>query len=151
MQVVLLKDVKDIGAADTVRSVSDGYARNFLFPNKLAVEATRSALKSLEARSKIKAANTEKEIAALKDIAAKINGSEIAITVDVGENGKLFGSVTHQDIAQKIHESLGVEIDKKKIILDEPIKAIGTFNIPVKFGHDVTASVKVNVSSRSAQ
>ncbi len=147
MKVILLKDVRDIGTADTVKPVSDGYARNFLLPNKLAVEATKPALKALEERSKIKAANTEKEIAALKDIASKISGSEIAIAVDMGENGKLFGSVTHQDIAQKIKESFGVDIDKKKIVLDEPIKAAGTFNVPVKLGHEVIASVKVNVSA----
>ncbi len=67
----------------------------------------------------------------------------------MGENGKLFGSVTHQDISKKIFESLGMEIDKHKIILDQPIKAIGTFDVPVKFGHDITASVKVDVSASS--
>ena len=149
MKVILLKDIKDIGPADTIKDVSDGYARNFLIPRGLAVIADTNAMKALNARTKIKSEELEKEQRTLKEIASKINGSEISLQVDVGENGKLFGSVTHQDIAQKIYESLGVEVDKKKIILDEPIKSIGAFEVPVKFAPDISATLKVNVARSS--
>lgn len=149
MKVVLLKDIKDIGQADTLKDVSDGYARNFLIPKGLAVPAEKNALKNLDTRLKAKAEKNEAEKSELMKLASKINGSEIGIRVDVGENGKMFGSVTTQDISKKVFESLGIEIDKHKIVLDQPIKTIGSFDVPVKFGHDVTASVKVNVSSSS--
>jgi large subunit ribosomal protein L9 len=149
MKVILLKDVKDIGPADTVKDISDGFARNFLIPKGAAVIADKGSLKTLEARLKVKAEELEKHKGELKDTASKIDGAEISINVDVGENGKLFGSVTHQDIAQKIYESLGIEVDKKKIVLDQPIKTIGSFEVPVKFAPDITASVKVNVAATS--
>lgn len=147
MKVVLLKDVKGVGAADTVINVSDGYARNFLFPNRLAVNADVYAVAALEERLKTARANREQELAAIREIAKKIDGTEITISVDAGESGKLFGSVTHADIAEKIRAVTGVEIDKKKIVLDEPIKAVGAFNVPVKFGQDVSATVKLTVSA----
>ena len=149
MKVILLKDVKDIGLADTVKDLSDGFARNFLIPKGAAVIADKGTLRSLESRLKVKAEEIEKHKGALKDIASKIDGAEVSIRMDVGENGKLFGSVTHQDIAHKIYESLGIEVDKKKIILDQPIKATGSFEVPVKFAPDITASVKVNVAATS--
>jgi large subunit ribosomal protein L9 len=149
MKVILLKDVKDIGHADTLKDVSDGYARNFLIPNGLAIPAEKTALKNLDSRVKAKAEKHESEKAELMKLASKLKGSHISITVDVGENGKMFGSVTTQDISKKVFESLGMEIDKHKIILDQPIKALGVFDVPVKFGHEVTASVKVNVSASS--
>ena len=149
MKVILLKDVKEIGPADTVKDVSDGYARNFLIPKGAAVVADKGTLKALDARLKVKAEELEEHKGALKDIASKIDGAQISIQVDVGENGKLFGSVTHQDIAQKIYESFGIEVDKKKIVLDQPIKAIGSFEVPVKFAPDITASVKENVAATS--
>jgi large subunit ribosomal protein L9 len=147
MKIIFLKDVKDIGSADTVKDVSDGYARNYLIPKGVAVIADKGTLKSLDARLKISAEGLEKERAELSKIASKLDGAEIGIQVDVGENGKLFGSVTHQDIAQKIYESLGIEVDKKKIVLDQPIKTTGLFEVPVKFAPDISASVKVNVAA----
>ena len=149
MKIIFLKDVKDIGSADTVKDVSDGYARNYLIPKGVAVIADKGTLKSLDARLKIGAEELEKERAELSNIASKLDGAEIGIQVDVGENGKLFGSVTHQDIAQKIFESLGIEVDKKKIVLDQPIKTTGSFEVPVKFAPDISASVKVNVAASS--
>lgn len=149
MKVILLKDVKDIAPADTVKDVSDGYARNYLIPKGLAAIADKGTLKSLDKRVKAKAEELEKDRSALKELASKIDGARISILVDVGENGKLFGSVTHQDIAQKLFESLGIEVDKKKIILDEPIKAVGSFDVPVKFAPDISAAVKVDVAASS--
>jgi large subunit ribosomal protein L9 len=147
MKVVLLKDVKDIGHADTVKDISDGYARNFLIPKGLAVVADKGTLKSLEERVKARTEKLEKERAELKSIASKLNGVEISIKVDAGQSGKVFGSVTHQDIAKKIHEALGIDVDKRKIVLDQPIKETGSFNVPVKFASDISASLKVNVTA----
>jgi large subunit ribosomal protein L9 len=149
MKVILLKDVKDIAPADTVKDVSDGYARNYLIPKGLAAIADKGTLKSLDMRLKKKSETLETERAELKNIASKIDGAQISIQVDVGENGKLFGSVTHQDIAKKLFESLGIDVDKKKIILDEPIKAVGSFDVPVKFAPDISATLKVNVAASS--
>lgn len=149
MKVILLKDIPDIGPADTLKDVSDGYARNYLIPKGLAVIADKGTLKSLDARLKVKAEELEKHKSALKGIASKIDGAEINVQVDIGENGRLFGSVTNQDIARKIYESLGIELDKKKIILDQPIKAIGSFEVPVHLAQDISASIKVNVAASS--
>ncbi|MFH1709933.1 MAG: 50S ribosomal protein L9 [bacterium] len=149
MKIILLKDVKDIGPVDTVKDVSDGYARNYLVPKGFALSANAGTLKSLEARLKVKAEELEKQKIVFKETASKIDGREINIQVDVGENGKLFGSVTHQDIAQKIHESFGIEVDKKKIVLDQPIKTIGSFEVPVRFAPDISSSLKVNVTASS--
>ena len=149
MKVILLKDVKDIGSADTVKDISDGYARNFLLPNSLAVKADKGSLRSLDIRLKVRSEQLEAEKAELMKLASKINGAEVEIRVDVGENGKLFGSVTHHDIAQKLSEKIGIDVDKRKIILDQPIKAIGSFDVPIKFAHDISAIVKVNVDAAS--
>jgi large subunit ribosomal protein L9 len=147
MKVILLEDVKGIGPADTVKDISDGYARNFLIPKGAAVIADKGTLKVLETRVKTKAEGVEKERAELKNLASKLEGAQISIQVDAGESGKIFGSVTHQDIAKKVFETLGIEVDKKKIILDQPIKEIGSFDVPVKFASDISASLKVNVAA----
>jgi len=147
MKIILLEDVKGIGPADTVKDISDGYARNFLIPKGAAVLADKGTLKSLETKVKAKAETLEKERAELKKIAAKLDGAPISILVDAGVSGKIFGSVTHQDIAKKIHESLGIEVDKRKIVLDQPIKETGSFDVPVKFASDISASLKVNVAA----
>ncbi len=147
MKVILLRDVKDVGQEDAVVNVSDGFARNFLFPKKLAIEAKPASLSKLDLKIKETQEKKEQERAALREIASKLNGKEIEISVDAGESGKLFGSVTHADIAEKIHGSLGIDIDKKKIVLDEPIKAAGAFDIQVKFASDISATVRLNVSA----
>ena len=149
MKVILLREVKNVGAADSLMDVSDGFARNFLFPQKLAVTANDAAMKALEERKKIAEEKRQSELAAFREIASKVNGTQIDIAMDAGESGKLFGSVTNADIARKIHEQLGIDIDKKKIVLDEPIKACGSFNVAIKFGHEVNAGLKLNVSAAS--
>ena len=146
MKVILLSDVKSIVKADTIVEASDGYARNFLFPKKLAAEANTLNLKALETRNRAKEEKRQLDIAHYKLIAEKINGRPVDIVVDVGASGKLFGSVTHGDIAKAVHEQLEVDIDKKKIVLDEPLKSVGTYDIPVKLHPEVYARVKVNVS-----
>jgi large subunit ribosomal protein L9 len=149
MKVILLKDVKGVGSADTLVNASDGYARNFLFVNKLAIPATDPNMAALELRIKQRNAAIEKERAALREIASKIKGHEVVIYVDAGDKGKLFGSVTTSDISKKLHETLGIDIDKKKIHLEDPIRTTGNFIVPIKFAQDISAEIKVNVSPTS--
>ena len=145
MEVILKKDVKGTGKEGDIVKVSDGFARNKLIPGGFAVEAT-DANKSAIAREKAKAAEkfaAEKEAA--EKLAKKLTAAPVVVKTRVGDNGKLFGSITSMDIAQAVSEQLGTEIDKKKIILDKPIKETGVFDVGVKLFTDVTAKVKVRI------
>ena len=145
MEVILKKDVKGTGKEGDIVKVSDGFARNKLIPGGFAVEAT-DANKRASAREKAKAAEkfaAEKEAA--EKLAKKLTAAPVVVKTRVGDNGKLFGSITSMDIAQAVSEQLGTEIDKKKIILDKPIKETGVFDVGVKLFTDVTAKVKVRI------
>ena len=145
MEVILKKDVKGTGIEGDIVKVSDGFARNKLIPGRFAVEAT-DANKRAIAREKAKAAEkfaAEKEAA--EKLAKKLTAAPVVVKTRVGDNGKLFGSITSMDIAQAVSEQLGTEIDKKKIILDKPIKETGVFDVGVKLFTDVTAKVKVRI------
>ena len=142
MKVILVEDVKSIGAMGDIVDVKDGYARNFLFPKKLAREAVNSNLKIIEDIKKKKllaAAREKKEAEAIK---AKLAFLSCTITVEAGDDDKLFGSVTSQDISHAF-EAEGLAIDKKQIILEEPIKKLGVYHVSVKLHPEVTAEVKV--------
>ena len=145
MEVILKQDVKGTGKAGQIVKVSDGYARNKLIPGGLAVEATEANKRAI-AREKAKAAEkfaAEKEAA--EKLAKKLSAAPVVVKTRVGDNGKLFGSITSMDIAQAVSEQLGTEIDKKKIILDKPIKETCVFDVGVKLFTDVTAKVKVRI------
>ena len=145
MEVILKKDVKGTGKEGDIVKVSDGFARNKLIPGGFAVEAT-DANKRAIAREKAKAAEkfaADKEAA--EKLAKKLTAAPVVVKTRVGDNGKLFGSITSMDIAQAVSEQLGTEIDKKKIILDKPIKETGVFDVGVKLFTDVTAKVKVRI------
>jgi len=143
MEVILKKDVKGTGKEGEIVKVSDGFARNRLIPGGLAVEATEANKRAI-AREKAKAAEKfaqDKEAA--EKLAAKLTSAPVVVRTKVGDNGKLFGSITSMDIAQAVSEQLGTEIDKKKIVLDKPIKEIGETEVGVKLFQDITAKVKV--------
>ena len=145
MEVILKKDVKGTGKEGDIVKVSDGFARNKLIPGGLAVEATEANKRAI-AREKAKAAEkfaAEKEAA--EKLAKKLTAAPVVVKTRVGDNGKLFGSITSMDIAQAVSEQLGTEIDKKKIILDKPIKETGVFDVGIKLFTDVTAKVKVRI------
>ena len=145
MEVILKKDVKGTGKEGDIVKVSDGFARNKLIPGGFAVEAT-DANKRAIAREKAKAAEkfaADKEAA--EKLAKKLTAAPVVVKTRVGDNGKLFGSITSMDIAQAVSEQLGTEIDKKKIILDKPIKETGVFDVGIKLFTDVTAKVKVRI------
>ena len=143
MEVILKKDVKGTGKEGDVVKVSDGFARNKLLPGGLAVEATEANKRAI-AREKAKAAEKyaqDKEAA--EQLAAKLTAAPVIEKTKVGDNGKLFGSITSMDIAQAVSEQLGTEVDKKKIVLDKPIKEVGETEVTVKLFQDVAAKVKV--------
>lgn len=145
MEIVLLEDVKALGKKGQIVKVNDGYARNFILPKKLGVEATTKNLNDL----KLQKANAERiaaeQLAAAKDLAAKIGEMSITLTMKAGEGGKAFGSVSGKEIAMAAADQLGLELDKKKLVLPEPIKTFGTHEVPVKLHKDVTAKLAVKV------
>lgn len=144
MKVILREDVDKLGRMGDLVNVADGYARNFLIPRNLAAMATTNNIRSLEHEKRVIADRIKKEKMAAEDEAKKISEVSVSIPAQVGEEGKLFGSVTSKDIAEAI-AAQGFQIDKRKIVLEKPIKEIGTFMVPIKVHHDVTAQVKVDV------
>lgn len=144
MKVILREDVDKLGRMGDLVNVADGYARNYLLPRNMAAVATSHNIRSLEHEKRVIADKIKKEKMAAEEHAKKISAISVSIPAQVGEEGKLFGSVTSKDIADAI-AAQGFEIDKKKIVLEKPIKEIGTFMVPVKVHHDVTAQVKVEV------
>jgi len=142
MKIILLKDVEKLGKKGEVKNVADGYARNFLIPNKLAALATKSELAKLEKQKKIETEKAEEELKLYQKIASQIDGLEIEILVKVSEEDKLFGAVTTSQIAEKLKEK-NFEIKKEQIKLEEPIKEIGEYEVTVEFPHNLETKIKV--------
>lgn len=145
MKVVLLADVKGQGKKGELCNVSDGYARNFLFPKKLAVEADNAALNELKNREESAAHHKQEEINKAKSLASLLDGKEIDIKAKAGSNGRLFGSVTSKEIAARINEKLGVEIDRKKMSVAD-IKNFGEYTAEIKLYQGIIAKVTVKVT-----
>ncbi|MGI6584964.1 MAG: 50S ribosomal protein L9 [Gracilibacteraceae bacterium] len=145
MKVVLLQDVKGLGKKEQLVNVSDGYARNYLFPRKLAAEATPGKIKELEQKKKSEIRKKDKEKQAARELADKLNKSEISFKVKAGENGKLFGSITSKDVADAVKAQLKIEIDKKKVVLHDVIKALGTYPVEIKVYPEISAEINVKV------
>lgn len=145
MKVILIEDVKSLGKKGQLVEVNDGYARNFILAKKLGVEATPKNLNDL----KLKKANEEKVAKEVYEeavaFAEQISKLEVNVSIKAGEGGKIFGSVSSKEIAQAAQEQLGIELDKKKMQLPSPIKAVGTQMVPIKLHPKVTAQLKVNV------
>lgn len=145
MQIILLEDVKTLGKKGEIVEVSDGYARNFVLPKKLGVEANAKNKNDL----KLQKANADKvareQLEAAKELAAVLATKEVILKMKSGEGGKAFGSVSSKEIAQAAKEQCGLELDKKKIQLPEPIKALGVYEVAVKLHPKVTGSLKVKV------
>lgn len=144
MKVILRDEVEFLGKAGQAVEVKDGYARNYLLPKKLAVTATAKGLKALEHEHRLIADKIRKEKSAVEKTAEQISGLALSIAVQVGEEGKLFGSVTNKDIAELLAEK-GFDLDKRKIKLEHPIKELGRFSVPISLQHDVEATVTVSV------
>ena len=148
MKVVLLADVKGSGKKGELVNVSDGYARNFLFPKKLAKEATAQALNELKNAEESKAFKIKQETEAAQASADKINGKSVSILAKAGQGGKLFGSVTAKEIAEAIKKQYGVDVDKRKIDTKGDMKAFGTYECEVKLYSGITATVKAVVTEK---
>jgi large subunit ribosomal protein L9 len=146
MIVILVKDVKGVGKAGDVVKVSDGYARNLLLPKGLATEATEGNVKNLEKQKAIKEANRQKELAEARELAERIGTLSVTIVTKSGEGGKLFGSITTKDIADALAQQHKIEIDKRKFVLENPIKHTGDFELDIKIYPEVTAKLKVTVT-----
>ena len=145
MEVILKKDVKGTGKEGQIVKVSDGFARNKLIPGGLAVEATPANKKAFEREKARAAEKLAQERAEAEKFAAKLRGKGVVVRTKVGDNGKLFGSITSMDIAEAIKEQTGEELDRRKIILDKPIKETGTTDVEIKVFQDITAKVKVRI------
>lgn len=145
MKVILLQDVKGHGKKGELCNVSDGYARNFLFPKKLAVEADNAAMNELKNREQAAAHHKQEEINAAKETAAKLEGKTVTIKAKAGSNGKLFGSVTSKEIASEIAKSLSIEIDRKKMSVAD-IKNFGEYTAEIKLYTGITAKITVKVT-----
>ena len=145
MKVVLLQDVKGHGKKGKLCNVSDGYARNFLFPKKLAVEADNAALNELRNREEAAAHHKQEEIDAANALAAKLDGKTVTIKAKAGAGGKLFGSVTSKEIAKEIADSLGLQIDRKKMSVAD-IKNFGEYTAEIKLYKGISAKITVKVT-----
>ena len=146
MKLILLEYVKGTGKKGQIVNASDGDANNFLFPKKLAVAATNDNLNSIKLQKKAEDKRKAEELAAAKELAEKLTNKDIKISVKTGDNGKLFGSVTNKEIAAAIEQQTGLVIDKKKIVLNDQIKMVGTRHVNIKLHPEVTAEVKVIIS-----
>lgn len=147
MKVIFLEDVPKVARVGQTKEVANGYARNYLFPRKIAVLATSATAAALESHLKKLVKQRELEEAEMTELANKIKGTEITLKAKVGDKDKLYGSVTTADIAEELNKTAGHDVDKKKIDLAEPIRHIGVFDVTVRFTHEITAGIVVTVMS----
>ena len=145
MDIVLLEDVKALGKKGQIVKVNDGYARNFILPKKLGVEATTKNLNDLKLQKANDARLAAEQLAAAKELAKKVEASPVTVSIKAGEGGRTFGSVSTKEIGKAVSNQLKLDIDKKKMVLTDPIKTLGTFEVPVKLHKDVTAKLTVKV------
>lgn len=148
MEIILVQDVKSLGKKGDKVNVSEGYARNFLLPKKFGVEANAKNLNDLKLTKAHEAKLAKEELEAAQAFKAKIEDGEVRLAIKGGEGGRTFGSISGKEIAEAAKQQLGLEIDKKKIRIDEPIKMAGTFYLPVKLHKEVTAKLKVVVEQK---
>ncbi len=148
MKVILTADVKGQGKKDQVVEVSDGYARNFLFPKKLAVPADAKSMNEIKNKEASKQHKIDVERAEAKQIAKKLEDITLVFEYAAGADSKLYGSVTNKDISEKLKSAYGIEVDKRKITLPEPIKSFGSFTADAKLYSDVSAKIKLTVTSK---
>ncbi len=145
MKVILLQDVKSLGKKGEIVNVNDGYARNFILPKKLGVEATGKNLNDLKLQKNNEKKVAQENLEAARELAAKLAEGGVVLAIKVGEGGRAFGSVSSKEIAAAVKEQMGLDVDKKKIQLKEAIKSLGTHIVSVKLHPEVTAELKVSV------
>ncbi len=148
MKVILKERVKSLGEKDDVVEVKDGYARNYLFPRGLAVEANEGNMERVKSRKKAEAGRAQKEKEEAEKVCKKLRDITLEIKAKAGGKGKLFGSVTSMEIAEALNKSYGLNLDRKKILLDEPIKSIGEATVEVRLYPGISAQLKINVTAQ---
>ena len=146
MKVILQQDVKGQGKKGQMIDVAEGYARNFLLPRKLAVLATADAMNTMKLQEKAKKAEEARLKAEAEAIAEKLKSSQVKVTARAGANGKLFGAVTSKEVSDALQSQHGIELAKQKIVLDEPIKSFGSYQLKAKLGHEVSGTIYVIVT-----
>ena len=145
MKVILLQDVKGKGKKGQMLEVSDGYARNFMLPKKLAMEATADAINTMRMNDKAAAEKAAKERAEALEISRKLREMTLTVTAKGGGAGRLFGSVTSQEIADALKAKSGIALDKRKIVVSDPIKSVGTYTVTCKLGYEISAPLTVKI------
>ena len=145
MKVILISDVKAIGKRDQVVNVAEGYARNYLLPRNLAVPADAKHMAELQKKRGAVEAKSERNLGESKDLAQQINEAKIIIKAKVGTGTKLYGAVTHGDIAEALEKQAGIKIDKHKVEVEEPIKTLGEFEVPIRLHKDAIGHLKIEV------
>ncbi|MCI8427891.1 MAG: 50S ribosomal protein L9 [Lachnospira sp.] len=145
MEIILLEDVKALGKKGEIVKVSDGYARNYILPKKLGLEANAKNLNDLKIQKEKKQRQDELELAAAKEFAVKVEAKPVRLCIKTGKEGRVFGAISSKEISLAAKTQLGLDIDKKKMKLEESIKALGTYEVACKLHKDVTAKLKVVV------
>ncbi|MBR0281917.1 MAG: 50S ribosomal protein L9 [Oscillibacter sp.] len=145
MKVILQEDVRGKGKKGQMVEVAEGYARNYLLPRKLALPATTDAINTMKMKEKAKKAEEARQKAEAEAVVEKLKGSQVRMTARAGSNGKLFGSITTQEISDALKEQYGIDIPRQKLVLDNPIKSFGNFEVKAKFGFEITGTVYVAV------
>ena len=148
MKVIFLKDVKGTAKKGEVKEVSDGYARNFLFPKGIAQEASAVNINELKHQEKAKEINAQREEEAARELGETIKDAKITIFTKAGEGGRLFGAITSKDIADQLKKKSGLEVDKRKVLLGEPIKTLGSTEVEIKLHPNVSVKVMVEVKEK---
>ena len=145
MKVILLQDVKGKGKKGQMIEVSDGYARNFMLPKKMAMEATADAINTMRMNDKAAAEKAAKEKAAALEVSKQLRAMTLTVTAKGGGGGRLFGSVTNQEIADALKAKTGINLDKRKIVIADPIKNVGTYTVTCKLGYEISAPLTVKI------
>ena len=145
MKVILLQDVKGKGKKGQMIEVSDGYARNFMLPKKLAMEATADAINTMRMNDKAAAEKAARERAAALEVSKQLRAMTLIVKAKGGGAGRLFGSVTNQEIADALAAQTGIKLDKRKIVISDPIKNVGTYTVNCKLGYEITAPLSVKI------
>ena len=145
MKVILLQDVKGKGKKGQMIEVSDGYARNYMLPRKLATEATPDAVNTMRMNDKATQERQAKERAEALELRNRMKDMTVVVTAKGGGAGRLFGSVTNTEVSEALAKQAGIQLDKRKIVLDEPIKSVGVYTVKCKLGYEINAELKIEV------
>lgn len=145
MKVILLQDVKGKGKKGQLLEVSDGYARNYMLPRKIAMEATADAINTMRMNDKAAQERVAREKAEAMEVAGKLRGMTLTVSAKGGGAGRLFGSVTNQEIADALKAKTGIALDKRKIVIADPIKSVGTYTVTCRLGYEITAPLTVRI------